>query len=43
MKIISKLALSVLFVLGFVICAQFGVLQGLTYVIVIFACVAVTL
>ena len=39
----KKLLFSFLFLVGFIVCAQFGVLQLLVYCIVIMACVAVTL
>lgn len=43
MKTAKKLLLSLAFMAGMIICAKFGIFPLLTYVIVIFACVAVTL
>ncbi len=43
MKTKRKAALSLAFITGVIICARFGVLPLLAYMIVIFACVAMTL
>jgi len=43
MKTKRKAALSLAFMVGVIICASFGVLPLLAYMIVIFACVAMTL
>lgn len=43
MKTAKKLLLSLAFMAGMIICAKYGIFPLLAYVIVIFACVAVTL